>query len=987
MEELDGEVIPLGDAVAERHADRHVQIGLHNEVRAHAVAQNVQRVHAAFLREDLLAEDLKPALLGVFHHGRVFFRQTAADRAGPFGLLAVLIHELFAQERLLVLHQLGDLLADVQDLLLGLGAGGGLPVKFIVGLIARGLGRSGDADAGVCTQIDVGVELVVIDIREDPLPLPDRAAARVEAQQDLLFKNGGEVDLDLADRSRKADRQLHAHAPAAAVKMLQDLARCDLGRNVLACDVHMVGRHQAHIAADRRAVRIGDAVRLHIRRQIVAQLLEALGLHGQLRQILRRFLHKAAFDRLRLHVLFDRVDLLLRELDLLIAGAVEIHRRQNVRLARGGVCNDIAAVLLADRVDPAVAGAFSVAEIADVEREEIPRIDRRLRAEAHFDIFIVGKVHRGLGYGDAAARRDRRLHLNGQNVRRKEDVLSVRRPISIGIARRSGDLHIHDRAVVICIIRALVRARALIDRDRVAHRKAAAGISKAAGLLHLLNRLGLALCILIQRGAEQAIQALGHAGHVAFGEVLHAAVQLQVFYLRLLGDDIQHTHALRLACKRRRGILRQLHAVRPALFQSRRDHAAGDRIVRKCGIIRRHIDKRLNAAAHIVADLEGISRDLFRLELDRHIVRRLIQSLCRHLAHLGIQRHIFRDRAACADRLGHIGIEIPAEEHPAAAVRRLHSADPRAGGIHPLAEQCDAVRGDAIAQLGLDLIVFRGRPARIAGIAAGGGLFDLFRLRGLVRGVDAHARGGNAGLGIPRIHALIHAHAQRGRLRAAGAALGVKAPAGARQQPRFPQRQNGLTRPGRDRIQVAGQGIIIRAGVYRHAELREVADEEHRHLLAGDEALRREFPTTDTGGDTIFCRPLHIRRVPRVRRHVGELRRVRVACGVYARHAAEHRDEHPARHRALRRKAILAHAAEEAVHTGILHRVKIPVRCLHVGKRIADLRTFGCRLRGQRAHGQHRQQHADDQQNAEKPFCHGSFPPGSVLLCALSGNR
>ena len=983
-EELERERVALGSLILKAHAERDVQVDADHKVGADAVNKDMELVNRTFLGVDLLAEQLDPVLLGVLHHGGVFIRQTAADG----------VHiNILAEEVLFIFHQLLDLLAEVD--------GSALKALQWVGVVLVFLGAGGgnDADARVKPKIQVGVELIIRDIREDPRLFPHRTAAGVDAEQDLLLECRTHLDDELAvghavalDLHRKAQGQLGAQT-VFAVKVRQR-AGVDLRLDL---EVVLVQNGGAAAAQQRgRALLHGRAV--VIRRavygqpHVVAQLLEAVGLHRKIGQILRRLLREAALTRLPHHVGLHLRDLALRQFrNIRLAGGKHVHRREDLVLCGAVVGQDVVIALDRDVCNFAIARRRGgCAERAAVKQQEVARVDARLGAETHRRIFVVGEIQLGLRHARPALALVLRLYR--QNVRRKQDVLRVGGAVAVRRAVDARNFHIGDRVVL--SFGAQVGAHAGVDRDRVAHGNAAAGICKRAALRDPFDARGRAVSR--QRGAEQTVQRAQPADLALF-DVFKTRVQPELVHLALVGDDVQHAHALRLRHaadhKAALKILRQLHTVRLPLFQNGCDRAAGNGVavldIRVGGpgkfcVVRCHVDERFDAVARIAGDAERVAAHSHRRDIVRHAVGRLRR---RHLRDLHclfaavepcVERKVARDKLAAARRVGELRVIIPARKQPLRHIRRGQGGNFRAGGDRLGVRQGHAGGVHAIAQRKRHRII--GRRCRAAGAAAGRGTLHLLDPCELIRRVDAHARGGYARLGIPGVHALVHAHTKRRRLRAAGVALGVKAPARAVEQPCFPELQHRLARPGRDLFQIGRGRCDVRAGVQLHAEQLQIAHKEHHHLLAGDEPVRRELAAARSVGDAVFRRPLHIGRVVGVRRHVGKFRRFGIVCGIDARHTPEDGHKHPAGHRAARREKRLAHTAEEAVHAGILHRGIVPVRLFYVGKRVGILRRLRRGRLRQCAHRQHRQQHRGDQQDAQKPFFHTCSLPDFVIF-------
>ena len=992
VEEQDGEIVASGHAELEAHAHRDVEVRLHDKVGADAVAEDVERVHIALLGEDLLADEVDPALVGVLHHRGVFIRKAAALTGLPVHILA--------EEGFLLFHQILDLLADVDDLFLGRKTGHALPVEAVVVLAGR-LGRGGDGDAGVGAHVDVGVEAVIVDVGEDPLPLPDRAAAGVDGEQDLLLEHGGHIDLDgIAVLALHGGGELDGQLGADAVAVGKMLERADVdGR----ADVDMIlieqrARDRAvqrQVAAlHQRAVRVGDGVG---RKAHVAQLLEAVRLQRQLGEILRRLLGEAALACLTHHVVLNLRPLRGGQLDLLVAGAVEVHRRENVGFLRALIGEDVVFLaVLRDRLhtgDPRIAPALGLtAQRAGVEGEEVAHVDGRLGIQPHLGVLIVrvghvlhtdggGVIVRNAVGVPALIGRER------QHVGREKHVRGIRRLIGIGRAAGRRDLHVGHRAVVIRADAAVSRAHALVDRYGVAHGKAACGIGEAASLRHGGDGLGVALRVLHERGTEQAVKARGHPRHVLLGNVLHAVGEREVIHLDLLRDDVQHAHARRLLRavhhEARVGIRLQLHAVGLALLR-RKAHRAVWNVVRNRFVVRRHIDKGINAALGIAADAEGVAAHIRRRNGHGHIVGGLrLVGVDRHdLAQLGVEGHVPVHGVVRPGRAGQGAVVVPAEEHLA-----LH----RWGGQRGNARTRGDGRFGHRSALDHEADLIMGRDGRAAGAAAARGLLLLGLLIAALLSaarLDAHALTLHARLGVPGLHGLVRALAERGSLGAGRLILGREIHAVAVKQAQRPQLARRVLRPRGHLVKVGRLCRDRRIGLRHRVKGLKIAHEEDRHLLAGDPAVRRELPVSGAGGDAVARRPLDKGRVPGSLRDVDEVRRAGVVRRLNARHAAEHRDEHRARHRAFRLEGRRAGPVKEAVGAGVQNRRLIPAAALDVGERVLRLcrrraRRLGlarCRLRKalhlvrQNIGGYERDDHAEYQQQADDPFLHTVSP-------------
>ena len=254
--------------------------------------------------------------------------------------------------------------------------------------------------------------------------------------------------------------------------------------------------------------------------------------------------------------------------------------------------------------------------------------------------------------------------------------------------------------------------------------------------------------------------------------------------------------------------------------------------------------------------------------------------------------------------------------------------------------------------------------------------------------LDAHALALHARLGVPGLHGLVRALAERGSLGAGRLILGREIHAVAVKQAQRPQLAHRVLRPRGHLVKVGRLRRDRRIGLRHRVKGLKIAHEEDRHLLAGDPAVRREFPVSGAGGDAVARRPLDKGRVPGSLRDVDEVRRAGVVRRLNARHAAEHRDEHRARHRAVRLEGRRAGPVKEAVGAGVQNRRLVPASALDVGERVLRLcrrraRRLGlarCRLRKalhlvrQNIGGYERDDHAENQQQADDPFLHTVSP-------------
>ena len=363
----------------------------------------------------------------------------------------------------------------------------------------------------------------------------------------------------------------------------------------------------------------------------------------------------------------------------------------------------------------------------------------------------------------------------------------------------------------------------------------------------------------------------------------------------------------------------------------------------------------------------------------------------RALRHFGVQGHVARHRIADLRAIGQPHIIEPAKEDRSGLCRGRQLTD---GGARLDARRRHRHAVDLKSYLIIgfgDRAATRASTGRTAGAAAARGLLLLRLLIAALlcaARLDAHALALHARLGVPSLHGLVRALAERGGLGAGRLILGRKALAVAVEQTQRPQLEHRVLRPRRHLVKVGGLCRDGRIGLRHRVKGLKIAHEEDHHLLAGDLAVRRELPASSAGGDTVLCRPLDKGRVPGPFRDVAEVRRTGVVRRLDARHAAEHRDEHRARHRAVRLEGRRAGPVKEAVGAGVQNRRLIPAAALDVGERVLRLcrrraRRLGlarCRLRKalhlvrQNIGGYERDDHAEDQQQADDPFLHAVSP-------------
>lgn len=279
-----------------------------------------------------------------------------------------------------------------------------------------------------------------------------------------------------------------------------------------------------------------------------------------------------------------------------------------------------------------------------------------------------------------------------------------------------------------------------------------------------------------------------------------------------------------------------------------------------------------------------------------------------------------------------------------------------------------------------------GRASPAGGGAARGGL--LLR-RSRRRGVHAHAGGGHARLGVPRVHRLVRPHTHGGRLGAGGVPGGVEVHAVTVEQALLPQLEHRVLRVASHRVQIGGLGGHVGPRLILDAERLEIAHEKRRHLLARHRRVGRERAVSGAAGDAVLRGPLHIGRAVGPGLHVRKARVSLIGGRVHTRHAAQHRHEHAAGQRPRRLERGGRGAVEKPVGPGVQHRLITPVPRLHVRERVFQRGRRRGRLgpvrRGpgslsstrQRVSGDEREDHAQDQQQADDPFFHDASPPES----------
>ena len=685
----DREAVALGDLIFKGHTDGDIQVGLYDELGGNTVNQQVEGVNRVFHLVDVCTDDVEPAVLGVFHHGGILFCQTAVGQGDCIVFVLIVVAALFigvelptgdlklAHELVLLFHQILDLLADVHD------DGFISPVTFRlvpvelgrIFFLALGSDGGGDADAGVGTEVDVGVEVIVVDIGDKQRPLPDGAAADVDGHQDLFFEDSLHFDDQLValftlDLDGEVHDQLDADTLQGFLAVLEvcQVADLDVGLDALVdvgCDLH-----QLHVfGINGAAVVEGDGIGGEVHIQIVAQLLETVGLKGQGGQVFGRFVEEAAFGDLLKDVGFHSGDLRLVHLDFFIACAVDIHRFHD--FVHGGcrIGDDILAAVELDVVNADIVGNGTAAALdaaAGVEGDIVADVGRGVAVQIHLGIHGIGVVQIGCIDGDAAFDAVVACLIgNGQDVGTEQDVFGIGGAIAEYVAVLAGDLNINDRFVLALII-TQVGACALVDGNGIADGDVAAVIGKGALILVLCND---ASAVIGDREGKQTFRC--RAGHIAYinaGQILQAVVQGQVLNLALFGDDVQNTdvEGLFFTVHNKYGTraVLQLDAVGLALGISGCDIFADDRIVYgavQVGDVVEVFHILLAAAA----DLKDIAVDLIGGNGDGDVVGGLRCGNGGIFAHLRIECAAAIQGVVLADGSGHFLVVIPAQEQAA----------------------------------------------------------------------------------------------------------------------------------------------------------------------------------------------------------------------------------------------------------------------------------------------------------------------------------
>ena len=120
-------------------------------------------------------------------------------------------------------------------------------ILVLIAALAGNQGN-GNSNTGKGAHVDIGVELIIIDVWNDPCPFPDGAAADIYGEQNLLLEHGFHRNGKLAavcNLNLPFKFQLQLCAQAITVfKVFQNIFTCfDRGRDVLRLDTVLIGSH------------------------------------------------------------------------------------------------------------------------------------------------------------------------------------------------------------------------------------------------------------------------------------------------------------------------------------------------------------------------------------------------------------------------------------------------------------------------------------------------------------------------------------------------------------------------------------------------------------------------------------------------------------------------------------------------------------------------------------------------------------------------
>ena len=137
-----------------------------------------------------------------------------------------------------------------------------------------------------------------------------------------------------------------------------------------------------------------------------------------------------------------------------------------------------------------------------------------------------------------------------------------------------------------------------------------------------------------------------------------------------------------------------------------------------------------------------------------------------------------------------------------------------------------------------------------------------------------------------------------------------------------------VARPVGDRVHIPQRDRVGDRGKCFSGALH-IARDDGRHLFARDRRVRFKAPAVHTVDDVLLRGPFDIRRVPAPGRDIGE-GNARVVRFVDLHKPAQHRHEHGARERVIRRETSAADAAHETVGSNVFHGISIPCTGGHI---------------------------------------------------------
>ena len=137
-----------------------------------------------------------------------------------------------------------------------------------------------------------------------------------------------------------------------------------------------------------------------------------------------------------------------------------------------------------------------------------------------------------------------------------------------------------------------------------------------------------------------------------------------------------------------------------------------------------------------------------------------------------------------------------------------------------------------------------------------------------------------------------------------------------------------VARPVGDRVHIPQRDRVGDRGKCFSGALH-IARDDGRHLFARDRRVRFKAPAAHTVDDVLLRGPFDIRRVPAPGRDIGE-GNARVVRFVDLHKPAQHRHEHGARERVIRRETSAADAVHETVGSNVFHGISIPCTGGHI---------------------------------------------------------